>query len=114
MTRTDLGFMGVRGDEEFAYTATLSTPFVATGGTRYYVAVLNANSSWDWQLDTTGTNYFREGGDGTPWLLSGYPQQDAFQLFGSSSVPEPSTFLLGLAGASFLGAAVLFKAWRRK
>jgi hypothetical protein len=114
VTRTDLGFTGAEGDEEFSYSASFSTPFTATAGTQYYVAILNSNSYWQWQLDSSGTNYFRDGGDGNPWTLSIFPEQDAFDLTGTPALatPEPATITLLTSGFLAFGGFGL-RRWRR-
>jgi hypothetical protein len=113
LSRTDLGFTGARGDEEYQYTANLAADFTATGSTQYYLAILNAPSSWDWQFDGGGTNFFRFGGDGTDWSTSFFPEQDAFQLNGSANaVPEPGTFTL--LGAGLFGLGVLSRRRRAR
>ena len=97
VTRTDTGFMNSNPSEVYFYSATLSTPFQLTAGTQYYLAILDEPLSWDWQFGEPGTNYYRNGVDGTPWNDSlYYPVQDAFQLFGPSAVatPEPSSIIL--------------------
>lgn len=104
LTRVDTGNTGARGLETYFYTATLTTPFQVSGGTGYSMAVLNAPDTWDWQLGAAGTNFYRNGGEGTAWITSDFPNQDSIQLLG---VPEPSTWAmlsLGIAGA---GAVVL-------
>jgi hypothetical protein len=111
LTRTDLGFTGARGNEEYSYTASLATSFDATAGTQYYVAVLDSGLNWLWQLDGSGTNYYRTGGDPTPWITSTITEQDAFQLTGNAiAAAEPASLsLLGLGALSLAGYG-----WRRR
>lgn len=101
LTRTDTGSVNSLGREVYRYSATLASPFRVAGSTPYDIAILNSLTTWRWQFGAAGTNYYRQGGDGTPWITSGSPYQDAVQLFDTpaAAVPEPSSLALGTAAA---------------
>jgi hypothetical protein len=82
--------LALGGHEEFSYSADLAGSFSATARTTYYVAVLNSDANWLWQLDTSGKNFDYLGGEGTPWNSSFYDNQDAFQLTdATTATPNP-------------------------
>jgi hypothetical protein len=83
------------GYDGFVYTAMLSSPFNATGGTQYWMSIFNQapNTNWAWFGNSQGTTMLRHPGTDV-YNVRFYGV--AFEL-NSNPVPEPSTgVLLGL------------------
>lgn len=83
------------------YSATLGTPFAATGGTQYWISIFNAgpNASWAWLAAAVdGDGSIQE--NNVTGLRSPFIGNMSFQLDGTA-VPEPSTMRMG--GVALLG-----------
>lgn len=94
---------------EYDYSTTLPTPFVASAGTKYWLAVQSIFAfppQWGWSGSVSmqlheavfgfpllGTNYWTNGS-----VVFGSPRDAAFRLYGDP-VPEPSTIGLLALGA---------------
>jgi PEP-CTERM motif len=86
-------------DPVFSYSADLTTPFLATAGTRYWLSVFNqaSDASWLWLSANAPGNLARLGVNPVPPFNSTVDDR-AFQL---ATVPEPTALVtlgLGLAG----------------
>ena len=88
LTRTDTGMVDSYSAEVYAYNATLVTPFPVTGGTPYYLSIIDTSSSWAWQNGAANTNgYDRSGTEGTDWSADSIVHS-AFTL-SSANAPTP-------------------------
>ena len=94
-------------DPTFLYDGLLGTPFVATGGTQYWMSLvpdLGFPPQWGWETATGGDGASYQCFFGTCGALVG---DLSFALYGDqqTGVPEPGslvllgTGLIGLAGA---------------
>jgi hypothetical protein len=108
LVQTGTGQSVLSANDEYQIDFTLNTPFIANGGTTYYLALhngpvtstTNQNVLWETTANTDAvTGRFFTLNGGTTWQDTG--EEHAFQLLGDSAVPEPSAMLLlggGLAG----------------
>lgn len=104
---TDTG-LDLQGLTLYQYSGTLPTPFLASAGTRYWIAIVDPTDNADW-FWASGA-----GPDGTHAALIGgqpgvYADDLSFVLQGSV-VPEPGSAALFLLGA----AGLLGRALRRR
>jgi hypothetical protein len=84
----------------YAYDVSLTSPFVATGGTTYWLSIVPALGfppQWGWNVGT--------GGDGISYqdfygVRNSYNFDLAFQLNGPTGIPEPAS--LALAGTALV------------
>jgi hypothetical protein len=91
----------------YDYGLTLTTPFSASAGTKYWLSIVpdtqGASPEWGWLTGTGGNGVMFEE---LHHVRSWYPSDLAFIL-----VPEPSS-LVGLLSAGALGLAAY--GWRRR
>jgi len=88
------------GGTVYEYMADLSAPVALSGGTTYYLSIVNNTGSyWGWLEDGSGDHWFR-GADGTAWYSSARVTDFAFEL---NAIPAPCAILLGSIGASLVG-----------
>jgi hypothetical protein len=99
------------GGNAYLVTFDLATPFNATGGTTYWLALGgatgSASSAWWVTAAPNSTGYGHYSGDGSSW--SPYPAHLSFYLtdtaHGSVVIPEPASIALMGLGLVMLAAA---------
>lgn len=93
----ETAFTVVNGIQINQYSFSLSTPFVAEAGTRYwiYIAASQQGSSPDWSFISatggSGNHYIKTSGAGGDVLYRFAPGDVAFTLLGLGSLPMTST-----------------------
>lgn len=110
--RTPTTLVDITGAVVYRYEIALLNPLTLTGGTPFYLSVINLfdigdpNASWYWLLsDDIGANFYRAAST-DPW------QQDTTGNFAfaiattTTSIPLPGTLVLLLPGLIGLGLAV--------
>ena len=111
--RTATGLLDATGETVYRYDLSVTSSFALTGGTPYYLSVVNEfdvndpNANWYWLLsDTSGSNYFRFAAT-DPWQ-SDITGNLAFNINvnGATAVPEPESLWLFLMGSVLLGLVV--------
>jgi hypothetical protein len=111
--RTATGLLDATGETVYRYDLSVASPFVLTGGTPYYLSMVNGfdvndpNANWYWLLsDTSGSNYYRFAAN-DPWQ-SDITGNLAFNVnvTGATTVPEPTNLWLFLMGSVLLGVVV--------
>jgi len=120
-TRAPTGLFDATGEMIYWYALLVTSPFALTGGTPYYLPVVNefdvnaANANWYWPLsDTSGSNYYRFAVN-DPWQ-SDITGNLAFNInvIGATAVPESANLWLFLMGSVLLGLVVKIHKTRRE
>lgn len=95
----------------------LSTSYVLSPDTRYWIELTSADNSvnWDWSFDNSGTGvageFLANFQGGSEWIV--FPNDNGpyqMNVSGTSAVPEPSSIVLLFAGLT----AILCLAFRRR
>jgi hypothetical protein len=96
---------------------TLSTSYVLSPGTMYWIELTSDDNSanWDWSFDTSGRGvageFLANFQGGSTWLV--FPDDNGpyqMEVAGTNEVPEPSSIVLLFAGLT----AILCVAFRRR
>jgi hypothetical protein len=89
---------------EYIYTATLTTPFQAQGGFRYWLSIANsmpAGETWQWELSGSSPNFGVQRFLGGSWQPHSIVVGTSFEIPGLP-VPEPSALVLLSTGWLFI------------
>lgn len=102
VARTSTSLHAFPGQPIFKYEADLPSPFVASGLTSYFIAIVAQQGNWGWAgAVDPGASWVRSG-DGQTWRSRLNPSGGlAFEL----AIPEPATLTLMNIGMILLGAA---------
>lgn len=97
-------FGGHDGGTVYEYVASLPAPVGLSGGTTYYLSIVNntATSRWGWLEDGDGPHWWRSS-EGSVWALSGRNTNFAFELSEVNIIPAPGALLLGALGTGLVG-----------
>lgn len=94
------------GGDVYRYDADLSVSIPVTGGTTYWLAIVNdlsaASGAWYWQSASTSGGSASSTDQGSSWTVFGTDPDAAFEITG---VPVPGTVALLALGLAGLGVA---------